>query len=58
MGERTNAQAVAYCTEKHPFMHRAIEAHFAEKGLDLSLLVARLKKLHARAEEESRADHE
>lgn len=50
MGKATNAQSVAYCEEKHPVMHAAIQAYFAQRGVEMAALVARLKEMHARAE--------
>jgi hypothetical protein len=50
MGPSTDAQSVEYCGEKHPAMHRAIEAYFAQRGVDMAALVGRLKQMHARAE--------
>jgi hypothetical protein len=46
MGPATDVQSVDYCREKHPLMHAAIERHFAEKGLALEALVARLRAQH------------
>ncbi len=55
MGPSTDAQSVEYCAEKHPAMHRAIEGYFAEKGVEMAGLVARLKEMHARAGRERAA---
>lgn len=57
MGESTNAQSVEYCAEKHPAMHAAIEGYFAQRGVDMAPLVARLKEMHARVEGERGAAH-
>jgi hypothetical protein len=46
MGPSTDAQSVEYCREKHPLMHAAVERYFAEKGLNIKDLVARLRAQH------------
>jgi hypothetical protein len=55
MGPATDAQSVEYCGEKHPAMHAVISAHFAEKGVDMASLVARLKATHETAAEDLHA---
>jgi hypothetical protein len=50
MGPSSDGQSVEYCGSKHPVMHALIERYFADRGQEISALVARLREQHARAE--------